>query len=99
VIPESAPGSVTIVALFALAVIVLLGGLLRHIWAKHERRTIKKNWQERERRLAQTMREHLRHPHPDPLPRRGRGSRFDPLAPGGGEGQGEGAHRTRRTRS
>jgi hypothetical protein len=52
--PESAPGSVTIVALFALAalaVIVLIGGLLRHIWAKHEQRTIKKNWQERERLL------------------------------------------------
>ena len=52
--PESAPGSVTIVALFALAalaVIVLIGGLLRHIWAKHEQRTIKKKWQERERLL------------------------------------------------
>jgi len=54
VTPESAPGSVTIVALFvlaALAVIVLIGGLLRHIWAKHEARTIKKKWQERERLL------------------------------------------------
>jgi hypothetical protein len=54
VTPESAPGSVTIVALFvlaALAVIVLIGGLLRHIWAKHEQRTIKKKWQERERLL------------------------------------------------
>src|SRR5713101_8407428 len=52
--PESAPGSVTIVALFALAalaVIVLTGGLLRHTWAKHEQRTIKKKWQERERLL------------------------------------------------
>jgi hypothetical protein len=46
-------------------------------------------------RLARIMREHMRHPHPDPLPLRGRGSRFDPLAPGGGEGQGEG--RVRRT--
>jgi len=50
-------------------------------------------------RLGRTMREHTRHPHPDPLPLRGRGSRFDPLAPGGGEGQGEGVHRTRNTRS
>lgn len=52
--PESAQGSVTIVALFALAALaasVLIGGLLRHIWAKYEQRTIKKKWQERERRL------------------------------------------------
>jgi hypothetical protein len=52
--PESAPGSVTIVALFALAalaVIVLIGGLLRHIWAKHEQRAIDKKWQARERLL------------------------------------------------
>jgi len=34
--------------------------------------------------LAWIMREHMRHPHPDPLPLRGRGSRFDPLAPGEG---------------
>jgi hypothetical protein len=54
VTPESAQGSVTIFALFALAAlsaIVLIGGLLRHIWSKHEQRTIKKNWQERERLL------------------------------------------------
>ena len=49
--------------------------------------------------LARTMREHGRHPHPDPLPRRGRGGPFDPLAPGGGEAQGEGAGRTRDTHS
>jgi hypothetical protein len=49
--------------------------------------------------LAGIMREHMRHAHPDPLPLRGRGSCFDPLAPGGGEGQGEGVHRTRNTRS
>ncbi len=30
---------------------------------------------------------------------RGRGSRFDPLAPGGGEGQGEGERSTWNTRS
>jgi len=40
--------------------------------------------------LARIMHEHMRHPHPDPLDRGWRGSRFDPLAPGGGEGQGEG---------
>jgi len=54
VTPESAQGSVTIFALFALAAlaaIVLIGGLLRHIWSKHEQRTIKKKWQERERLL------------------------------------------------
>ena len=33
-----------------------------------------------------------------PLPLRGKGSRFDPLTPGG-ESQGEGAPRTRNTRS
>ena len=52
--PESAPGSVTIVALFALvalAATVLLGGLLRHIWAQCEQRTIENKWQERERQL------------------------------------------------
>jgi hypothetical protein len=49
--------------------------------------------------LALHSTEHGRHPHPDPLPLRGRGSRFYPLAPEGGEGQGEGAHRTRNTRS
>jgi hypothetical protein len=32
----------------------------------------------------------------DPLPLRGKGSRFDPLTPGGGEGQGEGAPRSPR---
>jgi hypothetical protein len=45
---------VTIVALFALAAMaasVLIGGLLRHIWAQDERRTIEKKWQERERLL------------------------------------------------
>jgi len=50
----SALGSVTIFALVALAVLaasLLIGGLLRHIWAQHEQRTIEKGWQERERRL------------------------------------------------
>jgi hypothetical protein len=37
--------------------------------------------------LVRITREHMRHPHPDPLPLRGRGSRFDPLAPGGGDGR------------
>jgi len=49
--PDSAQGSLTIFALFALAALaasVLIGGLLRHIWAKHEQRTIEKKWQERE---------------------------------------------------
>ena len=49
--PESAPGSVTIIALFALAAraaSVLIGGLLRQIWAQHEKRTIEKTWQGRE---------------------------------------------------
>jgi hypothetical protein len=32
----------------------------------------------------------------DPLPLRRRGSRFDPLTPGGGEGHGEGAPRSPR---
>ena len=44
----------TILALFALAAlvaIVFIGGFLRHIWAKHEQRTIEKKWQERERLL------------------------------------------------
>jgi len=49
--------------------------------------------------LGRIMREHIRHPHPDPLPLRGRGGCSDPLAPRGGEGQGEGAHWTRNTRS
>jgi len=51
---ESALGSVTIFALVALAVLaasLLIGGLLRHLWAQHEQRTIEKGWQERERRL------------------------------------------------
>lgn len=52
--PESAQGSVTIFALLplaALAVSAFIGGLLRHIWAQSEQRTIKKKWQERERLL------------------------------------------------
>ena len=52
--PESAQGSVTIVALFALfalAASLLIGGLFRFIWAHSEQRTIMKNWQERERQL------------------------------------------------
>ena len=49
--PESAQGSVTIFALFALAASVLIGGLLRYLWAQDEQRTIEKNWQERERLL------------------------------------------------
>ncbi len=52
--PESAQGSVTIFALFALAALaasVLIGGLLRKIWAQYEKRTIEKTWQERERLL------------------------------------------------
>jgi hypothetical protein len=55
VTPESASGStVTIVALFALAVLavsVLIGGLLRYIWTQSEQRTIEKMWQARERLL------------------------------------------------
>jgi len=54
VTPESAPGSVTIFALFALAALVasvLIGGLLKQIWAQYEQRTIEKKWQERERLL------------------------------------------------
>jgi hypothetical protein len=51
VTPESAQGSVTIFALFALAASVLIGGLLRYLWAQDEQRTIEKNWQERERLL------------------------------------------------
>jgi len=54
VTPESAPGSVTTFALFALAALVasvLIGGLLRHLWAQYEKRTIEKKWQERERQL------------------------------------------------
>jgi hypothetical protein len=42
---------VTIFALFALAASVLIGGLLRYLWAQDEQRTIEKNWQERERLL------------------------------------------------
>jgi hypothetical protein len=45
---------VTIFALFALAALaasVLIGGLLRQIWAQYEKRTIEKTWQERERLL------------------------------------------------
>ena len=52
--PESAPGSVTIFALFALAALaasVLAGGLLKRIWAQYEQRAIEKMWQERERLL------------------------------------------------
>jgi hypothetical protein len=52
---ESAQGSVTIVALFALAALataLLIGGLFRHLWAQAERRTIEKRQQERERRLV-----------------------------------------------
>ena len=52
--PESAPGSVTTVALFALvglAATVLIGGLLGHLWAQDEQRTIENKWQERDRRL------------------------------------------------
>lgn len=49
--PESAHVSVTIFALFALAVSLLIGVLFRFIWAHSERRTIKKKWQERERQL------------------------------------------------
>jgi hypothetical protein len=51
---ESALGSVTIFALFALAALAAslrIGALLRHIWAQHEQRTIEKGWQERERLL------------------------------------------------
>jgi hypothetical protein len=54
VTPESAPGSVTIFAVFALAALaasVLIGGLLRQLWAQYEKRTIEKKWQERERLL------------------------------------------------
>jgi hypothetical protein len=56
VTPESAPSPVTIVALFALAALAvtfLTGGLLRHIWAQSEQRSIKKMWQARERLLDQ----------------------------------------------
>ena len=52
--PESAQGSVTIVALLALAALaasLLIGGLLRFIWAHSEQRTIEKKWQDRERLL------------------------------------------------
>ena len=52
--PESAPGSVTIVALFTLAALaasLLIGGLFRFIWAHSAQRTIDKNWQARERLL------------------------------------------------
>ena len=52
--PESAQGSVTIFALFALAALaasVLAGGLLKRIWAQYEQRAIEKMWQERERLL------------------------------------------------
>ena len=48
---EGALGSVTIFALFALAASLLIGGLLRHLWAQDEQRTIEKRRQERERRL------------------------------------------------
>jgi len=54
VTPESAQGSATIVALFALVALatsLLIGGLFRHIWAQSEQRTIEKRWQERERLL------------------------------------------------
>jgi hypothetical protein len=54
VTPESAQGSVTIFALFALAALaasVLAGGLLKRIWAQYEQRAIEKMWQERERLL------------------------------------------------
>jgi hypothetical protein len=51
VTPESAQGSVAIVALFGLAASLLIGGLLRFIWAHSEQRTIEKKWQERERLL------------------------------------------------
>lgn len=51
---ESALGSVTIFALFSLAALaatLLLGSLLRYIWAQQEQRRIEKRWQERERLL------------------------------------------------
>ena len=51
---ESALGSVTIFALFALVALaasLLIGGLLRYLWAQDEQRTIEKRRQERERRL------------------------------------------------
>jgi len=50
--PESAQGAVTIVALIALGALtatLLIGGLLRFIWAHSEQRTIERKWQERER--------------------------------------------------
>jgi hypothetical protein len=57
------------------ALIALTGGVAVYV-VRSNRRVL-------EGSLAQIMREHMRHPHPDPLPRRGRGSRFDPLAPRG----------------
>jgi hypothetical protein len=52
--PESAPGSVAMLALFALAALgvsILIGGLLRFIWARYEQRAIDKKLQARERLL------------------------------------------------
>jgi len=36
---------------FALLVSVLLGGVLKRLWERHERRAVEKKWQERERLL------------------------------------------------
>jgi hypothetical protein len=52
--PASTPDSVTILVLFALAALgasILIGGLLRLIWAKYEQRAIDRTWQARERLL------------------------------------------------
>lgn len=62
--PESAQGSVTIFALFgpaALAASVLVGVLVRHIWAQSQKRTLEKMWQERERLLDSRGRVGLSH--------------------------------------
>jgi hypothetical protein len=54
VTPESSPSPWTILALLALAALaasLVLGGLFRRLWTRHEQRTIQRKWQERERLL------------------------------------------------
>jgi hypothetical protein len=51
VTPEDAQGSVKILVLIALAVSILIGALMRQLWAQSEKRTIEKMWQKRERQL------------------------------------------------
>jgi hypothetical protein len=51
VTPEGTQGSVAIFVLIALAVSILIGALMRQLWAQSEKRTIERMWQKRERQL------------------------------------------------